>query len=95
MLKDYRLAIVGLGYVGLPLAVEFAKQRSVIGFDIDKKRISALSQGIDVTKETSVAELNSAKYLTFTTDVEKLRDAEVYIITVPTPIDQNKQPNYT
>jgi len=94
-LKDLKLAIVGLGYVGLPLAVEFGKQRPVIGFDINAERIAALQEGMDITLETTDEELREAKHLRYTTDSEALRAANCYIVTVPTPIDAHKRPDLT
>lgn len=89
------IAVIGLGYVGLPLAVEFGKQEvyNVLGFDINATRIQELQNGIDKTLEVSKEELDAAKNLTFIHDVEQLTAASIYIITVPTPIDQYKKPN--
>ena len=89
------LAIVGLGYVGLPLAVEFGKKRSVVGFDINSERIDQLHSGEDRTLETEAEELRQAKYLTFSTNPEDLRKSNVFIVTVPTPIDVHKRPDLT
>lgn len=94
-LDDIRIAVIGLGYVGLPLAVEFAKSRSVIGFDINQKRIEALKSGNDATLEVSQNELLEAEGLTFTSDVEALRESNFFIVTVPTPIDESKRPDLT
>lgn len=94
-LKDIKLAVIGLGYVGLPLAVEFGKQRSVVGFDINQARIDALNEGHDVTLEVSDAELAESQQLTYSSQLEDLRDCNVYIVTVPTPIDEYKQPDLT
>lgn len=93
--SDARLAIIGLGYVGLPLAVEFGKRFPTIGFDINNKRITELREGHDVTLEVSDQELNESVYLTYTDDVEDIKDANVYIVTVPTPIDRYKRPDLT
>jgi len=87
------IAIIGLGYVGLPLAVEFGKFRPVIGFDINAKRIAELQAGRDNTLESEPEELQSAKHLTFSTKLEDLRAASIYIVTVPTPIDEYKRPD--
>jgi UDP-N-acetyl-D-galactosamine dehydrogenase len=87
------IAIIGLGYVGLPLAVEFGKLRPVIGFDINPKRITELQASLDNTLETEPHELKAAKYLTFSTQLEDLRLANIYIVTVPTPIDEHKRPD--
>ena len=94
-LDDVKLAIIGLGYVGLPLAVEFGKHRSVVGFDINPARINALKQGIDSTLEVTREELAESKGLEFTTDLDALKSANVYIVTVPTPIDEHKRPDLT
>jgi len=87
------LAIIGLGYVGLPLAVEFGKKYTTLGFDINESRIAELKSGVDKTKESSQAEIAAAKHLTFSSNVEDLRACQVYIVTVPTPIDQFKAPD--
>lgn len=89
------IAVVGLGYVGLPLAVEFGKKRSVIGFDINVKRIAELTGGHDHTLETTPEELKAANYLTFTSHVDELKDCAVFIVTVPTPIDNANRPDLT
>jgi UDP-N-acetyl-D-galactosamine dehydrogenase len=89
------IAIIGLGYVGLPLAVEFGKLRPVIGFDINAKRIAELQAGRDYTLETEREELQAAKHLTFSTKLEDLSSACIYIVTVPTPIDEHKRPELT
>jgi len=94
-LSDIKLAVIGLGYVGLPLAVEFGLKRSVVGFDVNIKRIDDLKQGIDLTNETSTAELTAAKNLTFTDQAEKLAICNCFIVTVPTPIDEFKRPDLT
>jgi UDP-N-acetyl-D-galactosamine dehydrogenase len=89
------IAVIGLGYVGLPLAVEFGKNRSVIGFDINAGRIDALRAGHDATLEVSKDELATADQLTFTSDRADLVAASIYIVTVPTPIDAHKRPDLT
>ena len=89
------LAIIGLGYVGLPLAVEFGKIRPVLGFDIDPQRIQQLQQGIDRTLEVEADELRTAPHLRYTTQADDLRAAQIYIVTVPTPIDAHKRPDLT
>ncbi|MFA5678000.1 MAG: Vi polysaccharide biosynthesis UDP-N-acetylglucosamine C-6 dehydrogenase TviB [Pseudomonas sp.] len=94
-LEDIKLAVIGLGYVGLPLAVEFGKKRSVIGFDINQPRIDALRGGHDSTLEVSDEELIEAAQLTYTTNAADLEAANVYIVTVPTPIDEHKRPDLT
>ena len=88
-----KIAVIGLGYVGLPLAVEFGKKRHVVGFDIKDTRIQELQQGVDHTLEVSSEELASASNLSFTNQIEDLKDSEIYIVTVPTPIDKNKEPD--
>jgi UDP-N-acetyl-D-galactosamine dehydrogenase len=94
-LEDIKIAIIGLGYVGLPLAVEFGCKRPVVGFDINQRRVDQLKAGKDITLETTEKELASAKYLTFTTNIDNLRTCNVYIVTVPTPIDEYKRPDLT
>lgn len=94
-LSGIRLAIIGLGYVGLPLAVAFGRKRSVIGFDINQKRIDELRNGRDITQETTKEELYAATCLRFSTLVDDIRNCNCYIVTVPTPIDQYKQPDLT
>lgn len=89
------LAVIGLGYVGLPLAVEFGKKYKVIGFDIHQKRIDELKEGYDRTLEVEKEELQSAKGLSYTTNLEDLRVAQIYIVTVPTPIDHYNKPDLT
>ncbi len=91
--SDRKIAIIGLGYVGLPLAVEFGRKRPVVGFDINRKRIDELVAGHDRTLETDSDELQQAKHLSFTTDIEALRECDCFIVTVPTPIDDRKQPD--
>jgi UDP-N-acetyl-D-galactosamine dehydrogenase len=90
-----KIAVIGLGYVGLPLAVEFGKIRPVIGFDINQTRIDALREGRDSTLEVSEDELGEAAHLSFTTDPADLAEANIYIVTVPTPIDAHKRPDLT
>jgi len=92
-LENLKIAIIGLGYVGLPLAVNFGKNRRSIGFDINVKRIEELKAGIDRTLETSPKELQQAGNLTFTTSIDDLKACNCFIITVPTPIDKYKRPN--
>ena len=92
-LRNSKIAVIGLGYVGLPLAVEFGKKRVVIGFDINKNRISELTLGKDKTLEVEPEELAAAKYLSFTHNSKSIVDCKVFIITVPTPINSKKRPN--
>ena len=94
-LKDKTIAIIGLGYVGLPLAVEFGKTRPVIGFDINKKRIAELTGGEDNTLEVSPEELKLAKHLEYSAESSVLNNAQIYIVTVPTPIDTANRPDLT
>lgn len=94
-LENIKLSIVGLGYVGLPLAVEFGRKRSVVGFDINQRRIDELKVGKDFTLETTQEELAAAKHLSFTTNIEDIRTCNCYIVTVPTPIDEHKRPDLT
>ena len=89
------VAVIGLGYVGLPLAVEFGKQRAVVGFDINEKRIAELKAGHDHTLETETEELQAASHLRFSTQLEDLRACNCFIVTVPTPIDEHKRPDLT
>jgi UDP-N-acetyl-D-galactosamine dehydrogenase len=89
------IAIIGLGYVGLPLAVEFGKRTPVMGFDIKQTRIDELNAGRDPTREIAPAELAEAKYLAFTADPEQLRACNVFIVTVPTPVDSAQRPDFT
>ena len=91
--KDTRIAVIGLGYVGLPLAVEFGKRYLTTGFDINRSRIAALISGHDSTLEVDTAALESAAHLSYTTDVDKLKTCNIYIVTVPTPIDIYKRPD--
>jgi len=94
-LEDIKLAIIGLGYVGLPLAVEFGKHRSVVGFDINQQRIAALKAGHDATLEVSDEELTHSVHLSYCADIDDLKACNTYIVTVPTPIDAHKKPDLT
>ncbi|AEP36110.1 Vi polysaccharide biosynthesis UDP-N-acetylglucosamine C-6 dehydrogenase TviB [Taylorella asinigenitalis] len=94
-LEDLKLAVVGLGYVGLPLAVEFGKKREVLGFDINQKRIDQLEAGEDITLEVENEELAEAKHLKFSSNPESLKNYNTFIVTVPTPIDDHKSPDFT
>ena len=94
-LNNKKIAVIGLGYVGLPLAVEFAKKRDVVGFDVNASRIEALRAGHDSTFEVSDKEMRAANRLRFTCDLSDLADCNVYIVTVPTPIDAQKRPDLT
>ncbi|MEO6138358.1 MAG: nucleotide sugar dehydrogenase [Luteimonas sp.] len=90
-----RIGVIGLGYVGLPLAVEFGKQYDTVGYDTDAMRIEALLQGGDRNREVSQEDLAAAKHLTLSMALEDLRDRNVYIVTVPTPINEHKHPDFT
>ena len=90
---NYKLGIIGMGYVGLPLAVEFGKRFDSIGFDINEPRIAELEKGHDATKEVSQTELSEAVNLKFTTRLEDLASCDIYIVSVPTPIDRNNKPD--
>jgi len=94
-LRKCRIGVVGLGYVGLPLAVEFGKHFETIGFDVNPQRIAQLRKGRDTTLEVTRAELRAAERLTFTTDLQRLRRCRVFLVTVPTPIDGYKRPDLT
>ena len=90
-----RIAVVGLGYVGLPLAVEFGKRHDTIGFDIDAERVVEIRKGRDSTREVDAQDFAAAKRLRFTSDLEGIRDCQTYIVTVPTPIDGARRPDLT
>ena len=94
-LKNYKIGVIGLGYVGLPLAVEFGKKISTIGFDINQERIDELSAGKDRTLEVSSEDLQAATHLTYTADLEQLKQCNFFIVTVPTPIDDVNRPDLT
>lgn len=94
-LDETKIAVIGLGYVGLPLAVEFGMKLPVLGFDINKPRIDELSSGVDATLEVSSEELKKVTNLTYSSDVDDLKSCNVYIVTVPTPIDKFKNPDLT
>ena len=94
-LAELKIAVIGLGYVGLPLAVEFGKKVSVVGFDIQQKRIQELQSGQDHTLEVSSEELKQAIHLSYSANLDDLRSCNFFIVTVPTPIDEFKQPDLT
>lgn len=94
-LQNLRLAVIGLGYVGLPLAVEFGKLYPTVGFDINHKRVEQLKSGEDVTREVTPDELALATQLNITSDADYITDSNVYIVTVPTPVDEFKRPDLT
>ena len=89
--KDEKLAVVGLGYVGLPIALEFAKKLDVIGFDINVERVNLMKQNIDPSNELIASDFEKCS-ITFTSNLKDLQDAKFFIIAVPTPIDKNKKP---
>jgi len=91
--NNKKIALIGLGYVGLPLAVEFGKKRTVVGFDINQPRINDLKNGVDSTLETTSRELKDATHLSYTTNLNDVKDCEIFIVTVPTPIDKHKRPD--
>ncbi len=90
-----KLAIIGLGYVGLPLAVEFGKKFDTVGFDVKKERLDMLRRGVDTTLETSAEDLKAARFLRCSDDPGLLRDRDIFIVTVPTPVDQYNRPDLT
>ena len=92
-LKEINIAVIGQGYVGLPLAIEFGKNWPVVGFDINKKRIEELKLGFDSTKEANKVQIKSAKQLRFSYNIDEISKCNVYIVTVPTPIDKYKTPD--
>ncbi|WP_447472627.1 nucleotide sugar dehydrogenase [Vibrio harveyi] len=93
--SNVKIGVIGLGYVGLPLAVEFGKKFDTIGFDINLSRVNELLSGQDSTLELSVDELANIERLSYTSKVEDLKECNIYIVTVPTPIDEHKQPDLT
>ncbi len=95
MLENVKLGMIGLGYVGLPLAVEFGKKYPTIGFDINAERIKELQNGSDHTLEVDEEELKEAVHLTYTSSAEEIKACNIYIVTVPTPINEYKQPDLT
>jgi UDP-N-acetyl-D-galactosamine dehydrogenase len=95
MSAEFKIAIIGMGYVGLPLAVEFGKHRTVIGYDINQERINALKNNLDITLEVSPDELKLATQLVFTANPNEIASSNCYIIAVPTPVDKFKRPNLT
>ncbi len=93
MFQQYTIGIIGLGYVGLPLSIAFADKYSVIGYDINRERIDDLKNGIDKTNELEPAQFSTKTPIQFTNELNDLQDCNIYIITVPTPINQNKEPD--
>jgi UDP-N-acetyl-D-glucosamine/UDP-N-acetyl-D-galactosamine dehydrogenase len=94
-MKSKKIALIGLGYVGLPLAVEFGKKRKVVGFDINQSRVDDLKNGTDSTLEITGQELKDAIYLSYTASLDDIEDCTIFIVTVPTPIDKHKRPDLT
>lgn len=92
-INELRIGVIGLGYVGLPLAIEFGKQYQTLGFDVNSSRISELKQGVDSTLEVETEDFNQAKLLQFSEELQALTDCNFYIVTVPTPIDNHCQPD--
>ena len=88
-----KIAIIGQGYVGLPLAIEFGKKYPTIGFDINANRIDDLKKGIDHTNEATSKQLRSANQLTFSANINDVKECNIYIVTVPTPVDEFKTPD--
>ena len=93
--SNARIAVIGLGYVWLPLAVEFGRQYDTLGYDIDAQRVASLREGWDANHESSAEEIASAAKLRFSADPRDLRDCNVYVVTVPTPVDEHKRPDFT
>ena len=94
-MDNKKIAIIGLGYVGLPLAIEFSKKREVIGFDINNNRVDELKKGIDITGEMTKQELQNEVSISYTSNLNNLKNCNIFIITVPTPIDKHKRPDLT
>ena len=92
-LTNYKIAIIGLGYVGLPLAAAFGEKYSVVGFDINEERIANLNKGVDTTMQCTSQEIANAHQLVFTHDLSQIRDCTIFIVTVPTPVTKDKQPD--
>src|SRR6218665_2646693 len=92
--KEKKLAVIGLGYVGLPIALEFARKVSVIGFDINQKRVDMMRKGEDPSKELEASAFENADIL-FTSSIEDLKEARFFIVAVPTPVDDHKVPDLT
>ena len=90
-----RIGLIGLGYVGLPLAVEFGKVFDTVGFDVKPERLEMLRRGIDTTLETSEEELRAAKHLRYTGEMQELQECDFFIVTVPTPVDKYNRPDLT
>ena len=93
MLKKEKIAVIGLGYVGLPLAIEFGRKINTVGYDINSKRIKELKNSIDSTLEVSTDDLRNTDFLSFSDKQNDISDCNIFIATVPTPIDEVKRPN--
>jgi UDP-N-acetyl-D-galactosamine dehydrogenase len=93
MFKDYKIGVIGLGYVGLPLSIAFAEKYQVVGYDINEERVTQLNNGIDKTKEIDLAQFETNIPIQFTSDLNEISSCNIYIVTVPTPIDKEKQPD--
>ncbi|HJW46595.1 MAG TPA: nucleotide sugar dehydrogenase [Lysobacter sp.] len=93
--RNARVAVIGLGYVGLPLAIEFGKRYETLGYDIDAQRVAGLRAGNDNNQESSAVEIQAATNLKVTSVLDDLRDSNVYVVTVPTPVDEHKRPDFT
>ena len=91
--ENTKIAVVGLGYVGLPLEIEFGKIFETVGYDIDRARIRQLSVGVDLTLEVAGCELAEAENLQYSCNIEEIKSCNIYIVTVPTPIDKAKKPD--
>ncbi len=94
-MQNIKISLIGLGYVGLPLAIEFGKKYKTVGFDINETRIAELSKGIDRTLEVTSDDLKSATQLTFSNKIDDIKDCNHFVVTVPTPIDKNNRPDLT
>ena len=92
-IEKMNIAVIGLGYVGLPLAIEFGKKYNVVGFDMDESRVKELHSGFDRTNELNESDLSIINRIKITTSQEDIIDSDVYIVTVPTPVDKNNKPN--
>ena len=91
--RDEMIAVIGMGYVGLPLAISLARKNKVVGFDIDKLRVENLKNGIDLTDEVSKQQIQNSKKLKFSSNLSELDNCKIYIVTVPTPVDDKNKPN--
>ena len=92
-INDIKIAVIGLGYVGLPLAVEFGRKLDVVGFDINQRRLDELKSGLDSTRETTSREIKRAKKLTLSSKITDIQECNFFVVTVPTPVDEDKIPD--